>query len=157
MSLTEVVNGFVNPFGSAGSSGNGTTNGSLSLPTTDLGQLDSVGLNDVFQRYGKLRPGLNEGDVNRLAAQRGEAEAQVTIAQAVSREAAGLARARLALARVHVGHQKQMMGTHQAAADLANSMTQANSRYRIAMGAKQEFVDGWTRIVDTQAQRVANW
>jgi hypothetical protein len=156
MSLTSVASSFVNPFGSSGRDGNGTTSGTLSVGA-DFGEVESVGLNDVFQQYGKLRPGLNEGDVNRLAAQRGETEAQVVMAQAASREATGLARARLGLARVHVGHQKQMMNIHQSAAALATVMTQAKTKYQLNMGAQQEHVDGWARVVNVHSQRVANW
>jgi hypothetical protein len=156
MSLSSLASGFVNPFGSGGSAGNGTTSGTLSV-SPDLGEVNSVGLNEVFQRYGKLGANLNEGDVNRLAAQRGEAEAQVVLAQAASREATGLARARLGLARVHVGHQKQMMNIHQSAGQLATLMTQAKSKYELNMGAQQEHVDGWARVLNVHSQRVANW
>jgi hypothetical protein len=156
MSLTAFVTAFAHPFERSG--GTGTTNGSLSAPGGNLGEVAPVGLNQVFQQYGKLRPdGLSQSDVTNLAAQRGEVDAKVALTQAASREAIGVARSLLQLARIQVSHQGQMQGIHQSAADLAIKQTQNKSRYELGMGSRQQYVDGWTRVLDTSAQRVADW
>jgi hypothetical protein len=153
--IESIVKAFAHPFNK--SSNHGIVGGSLGVGM-DLTQVDPVGLNQLFKEYGILKPDrLSESDATELAALQGQFEAQGAVAQNVSKRAVGAARAALQLARIKVNHQKQMAAIHEQGAALAVDLTKFRAKHQLNMATQQEYVDAWSKVIDVNVQRMADW